>query len=78
MQVKVLLNTVEKIKEFVTVTSDAQFDVDLISNNRTYLDAKSLLGILSCDIHNPFVLDIHTEENNCSDYVNHIAGFLAE
>ena len=62
MQVKVLLNTVEKIKEFVTVTSDAPFDVDLISNN----------------IHNPFVLDIHTEENNCSDYVNHIAGFLAE
>ena len=42
MQVKVLLNTVEKIKEFVTVTSDAPFDVDLISNNRTYLDAKSL------------------------------------
>ena len=49
MTVKVSLNSVEKIQDFVSIVKNASCDLDLICG-RSYLDAKSLLGILSCDI----------------------------
>ena len=61
MGVKVLLDSVDKVKDFVDITRSASYDIDLISGRNTYLDAKSLLGVLSCDCTKPLVLDIHAE-----------------
>ena len=49
MGVKVLLNSVDKVKDFIDITRSVSYDIDLISGRDTYLDAKSLLGVLSCD-----------------------------
>lgn len=62
MGVKVLLDSMEKIQGFVNITRSASCDIDLISGKHTYLDAKSLLGVLSCDCTKPLVVDIHAEQ----------------
>lgn len=61
MEVKVLLNSIDKIKNFVDIARKTDCDIDLISGRNTYLDAKSLLGILSCNVANPLILDIHAD-----------------
>ena len=62
MGVKVLLDSADKIRDFVDITNSTPYDIDLISGKRTYLDAKSLLGVLSCDCKKPLLLDIHAEK----------------
>lgn len=59
MGVKVLLDSVDKVRDFIDITRSAPYDIDLISGRSTYLDAKSLLGVLSCDCRKPLLLDIH-------------------
>ena len=59
---KVLINSIEKVKQFCTVSSEAPFDVDLISGRYT-IDAKSIMGIFSLDLSKPIDLAIHSEEN---------------
>lgn len=61
MGVKVLLDSVDKVKDFIDITRSVSYDIDLISGRDTYLDAKSLLGVLSCDCTKPLTLDIHAE-----------------
>ena len=61
MGVKVLLTSVDKVKDFIDITRSVSYDIDLISGRDTYLDAKSLLGVLSCDCTKPLTLDIHAE-----------------
>ena len=63
MGVKVLLDSVDKVRDFVDITRSTSFDIDLISGRNTYLDAKSLLGVLSCDCTKPLILDIHAEQD---------------
>ena len=70
MGVKVLLDSVDKVKDFVDITRSASYDIDLISGRNTYLDAKSLLGVLSCDCSKPLILDIHADEES-PDGVSH-------
>ncbi len=69
MGIKVLLNSVEKVKGFIDITRNASFDIDLISGRNTYLDAKSLLGVLSCDCSKPLVLDIHADEDEREEFI---------
>ena len=39
MGVKVLLNSVDKVKDFIDITRSVSYDIDLISGWDTYLDA---------------------------------------
>lgn len=61
MEVKVLLDSIDKIKSFVVIARQISCDIDLISGRSTYLDAKSLMGILSCNVAKPLILDIHAD-----------------
>ena len=69
MGVKVLLDSVDKVRDFVDITRSTSFDIDLISGRNTYLDAKSLLGVLSCDCTKPLVLDIHAEQEERKELI---------
>jgi phosphotransferase system HPr-like phosphotransfer protein len=55
---------------------DVPYDIDLISGKHTYLDAKSLLGILSCDCRIPLVLDIHAEEDDKEQLILKLEKYL--
>ena len=49
MEFKVVLNSPEEVKEFVKAASQCDAEIDLKSGS-IYLDAKSLLGVLSMGI----------------------------
>lgn len=76
MGVKVLLDSVDKVKEFVDITRSAPYDIDLISGRNTYLDAKSLLGVLSCDCRKPLILDIHAELEEREEFLSQIQKYV--
>lgn len=57
------LNSVEKVKEFVRITSRLDFDIDLISG-RYVVDAKSIMGIFSLDLSKALLLQVRDEEKS--------------
>lgn len=59
--VNVLLGTINDVKEFVSVVTKFDFDVDLVSG-RYAVDAKSIMGIFSLDLSKPIKVDIHAED----------------
>lgn len=75
MTVKVSLNSVEKIQDFVSIVRNVPCDLDLISG-RSYLDAKSIMGILSCDVKQPLQLDIHGSEEEASEVISQIDKYV--
>lgn len=62
---KILLNSVDKVKEFVGVTSRMEEDMD-ICRDRYVVDAKSIMGIFSLDLSKPLELVIHTENEEAA------------
>ncbi len=58
--IKVILNSIDKVKGFVNELSRFDCDFDLVSG-RYVIDAKSILGIFSLDLSKPIDLLIHAE-----------------
>ena len=56
----VMLGTINDVKNFVSIVSQCDYDVDLISG-RYAVDAKSIMGIFSLDLSKPITLNIHSE-----------------
>ncbi len=59
-QVRVNLNSIEKVKAFVNTIGQFDSEFDLVSG-RYVIDAKSIMGIFSLDITKPIDLNIHSE-----------------
>lgn len=76
MEVKVLLDSIDKIKSFVEIARKTECDIDLISGRNTYLDAKSLLGILSCNVAKPLILDVHADEDESNAIVKRFEQYI--
>ena len=47
---KILLNSPDEVQEFVNAASKCPYDIDL-ENGSVYIDAKSLLGVLTMGIN---------------------------
>lgn len=60
--VQITLNSIEKVKSFVNVISNYDYDFDLVSG-RYVIDAKSIMGIFSLDLSKPITLNIHATTN---------------
>ena len=59
--VNVLLNSIEKIKEFTNIVSNLDSEIDLVSGRYT-VNAKSIMGIFSLDLSKPIQLNAHTDD----------------
>ncbi len=59
--VNVLLNSIEKIKEFTNIVSNLDSEIDLVSGRYT-VNAKSIMGIFSLDLTKNIRMDIHNDE----------------
>ncbi len=58
---KVLLDSIEKVKKFVSITS--RFDTEVsLKAGRYIVDAKSIMGIFSVDLTSPMELQFETNE----------------
>ena len=56
------INTINDVKDFVTIVTKCNYDVDIVSG-RYAIDAKSIMGIFSLDLSKPIDLNIHAEDN---------------
>lgn len=74
--VKILVNTIEKVKKFAITMSKQPFDADLISD-RYIVDAKSIMGIFSLDVTTPKKLRIYTDtEEEYTKFLDQISEFI--
>ena len=72
--VTILLDTVEKVKDFVNKISLYDGEFDLISD-RYIIDAKSIMGIFSLDLSKPLKLAIHNEDST-SKILEEFKGYI--
>lgn len=75
---KVMLNSIDKVKQFVNVTSKVEGDV-FLQSGRYIIDAKSIMGIFSIDLTKPLEMSFE----KCSDeernkYLEKIQEFILE
>ena len=61
-QLKISINSIDKVKSFVNTISKFDSDFDLISG-RYVIDAKSIMGIFSLDLSQPIELTIHADDD---------------
>ena len=58
----ILLNTVDKIKDFSSIINKFDGDFDLISDDYI-IDAKSIMGIFSLNLTKPLKLEVNNTSN---------------
>ncbi len=74
--IKISLDTIEKVKKFVSEINKFNSEFDLVSGRYT-IDAKSIMGIFSLDISKPIDLNIH-DEKIVADIMNKLAPYIVE
>lgn len=74
MKTTILLKSIDDVKNFVSLVSKYDFDVDLISE-RYVVDAKSIMGIFSLDLSKPIDVKIYSE--NCQEFIDALEKFKA-
>lgn len=66
---RIKLETIDKVKDFISEISNIEADANLNSVGREYIvDAKSILGVLSLDTSQPLELCIYDDEQNEQKY----------
>lgn len=73
--VKISLNSIDKVKNFVNAISKYDFDFDLVSG-RYVIDAKSIMGIFSLDLSKPIDLNIHTEGSELNEVLEVLKPYM--
>ncbi len=61
--------TPSMVREFVKITSGCDFDIDIASNNRYIVDAKSILGILGLDMSRPLTLTYNGYDQSLESFI---------
>lgn len=77
VRVKVLIDTIDKVKEFVKAVSQFEGDMDLI-NGRYVVDAKSILGLFSLDLAMPVEMKIEAPASEIDEILEAIKPFEAK
>lgn len=72
---KIRINTIEDVKNFVSVVTGVDFDVDIVSG-RYAIDAKSIMGIFSLDLSKDLEVRIHSD--NCGEFLDDIKKYIVE
>lgn len=63
---EVLLNTVDKIADFIKVVSRIEEDIDLCKGRYT-IDAKSIVALFTLDLSKVATLIIHSDDESLLD-----------
>ncbi len=73
--VKISINTINDVKNFVSIVSRCDYDVDIVSG-RYAIDAKSIMGIFSLDLSKELTLNIHSDD--CADFLDQIKDYIVK
>ena len=60
---KVMLSSIDEVKEFVRIANLFEQDIDLVSG-RYVVDAKSIMGIFSLDLSKPILVEVHSDHSD--------------
>lgn len=74
-KVKVMLEGITAVKDFVTVVNDYKIVTDLVVG-RYLIDAKSIMGVLSLDLSQPLTVQIHSDD--CEELMKRLERFRVE
>lgn len=74
---KILLNTIESVKDFVNIVSRFDAAMDLVSG-RYIVDAKSIMGIFSMNLSNPMELRIHDDQTEAGEVLELLRPYLVK
>ena len=74
-ELKILLGTIEDVKEFVNITNKYEFECDLVSG-RYAIDAKSIMGIFSLDLSKPLNMVIRGEGKSIEALIEETEKFI--
>jgi phosphocarrier protein HPr len=66
VECNILLDTIDKIADFIKVVSKIEYDVDLVKGRYT-VDAKSVVGVFTLDLSKEAKIIIHTDDENILD-----------
>lgn len=72
---KVLLNSIDTVKNFVNMVTKIDVDVDLVSG-KYIIDAKSIMGIFSIDLSRPIEVRIHKEQEYTEEILEQLKDYL--
>lgn len=61
MRVNILLNSIDKVKNFISIIEKQVDEFDIIAG-RYIVDAKSIMGVLSIDLSKPVILASYTAD----------------
>jgi phosphotransferase system HPr-like phosphotransfer protein len=75
--IKVSLNSIDKVKQFVNDINRYSYDFDLVSG-RYVIDAKSIMGIFSLDLSQPIDLNIHAEGADLEEVLKTLSVYEVE
>ena len=76
-KVRVLIDSIGKVKDFVNIISKFDTDFDMVSG-RYVIDAKSIMGIFSLDLSSPIDLVVHTQGENLAVILEKIKGYIVK
>jgi phosphocarrier protein HPr len=71
-KVLIKLDTFDKIRKFVDLTGQLEYDLDLISG-RYVVDGKSIMGIFSLDLSKPIEVNVY---NSNGGYPKELEEFI--
>ena len=72
---KIMLSSINDVKDFVNIVSKYDFDLDLVSG-RYVVDAKSIMGIFSLDLSKPIEVQVHSE--GADAFVDELKKYVVE
>lgn len=75
--VKISLNSMDKVKNFVNEITKFNCDFDLVSG-KYIVNAKSIMGILSLDLSKDIDLTIHAEDSLLEEILTTISKYLMQ
>ncbi|MCI8307476.1 MAG: HPr family phosphocarrier protein [Lachnospiraceae bacterium] len=70
-EIQISLDTIEKVKQFVSTLARFEGDFELVSG-KYIVNAKSILGLFSVDLSKPVLLRIDVDDEKREDVVNAI------
>jgi len=75
-KMRIMLDTIEDVKEFVAQTNKYSFDSDLVSG-RYAVDAKSIMGIFSLDLSKVLEFVVHDDGAQADELLDAVMKFKA-
>lgn len=77
MKVKILIDTIPRVKEFVQIAMASKIKTMDITNGRHTVDAKSIMGLFSLNLSNPVDLVIECEDDiEIENFTSQISDFI--